>query len=184
VTPEGQPSYAEVAHEAIFRRWRTLRDWIAAEREFLIWRARLEAAFSQWEGTQEHLRNEAVLMGLPLAQAQGWLAKRPDDLPRAHRDFIELSMQRAAQELKQKERFRQLARRTVVAALVLVSALAAFSVGSPVGRKLIFLLMLVRHCNRLLGFTYDLLAIVVATRPRPDSLRLLRRVIPDCKEKR
>src|SRR5258706_6803783 len=31
-------TYAEVAHEAIFRRWDKLRDWIAAEREFLAWR--------------------------------------------------------------------------------------------------------------------------------------------------
>src|SRR5262249_17928058 len=39
-TPEGGETYAEVAHEAIFRRWGKLRDWIAAEREFLENRAR------------------------------------------------------------------------------------------------------------------------------------------------
>ena len=33
-TPESGETYAEVAHEAIFRRWHKLRDWIAAEREF------------------------------------------------------------------------------------------------------------------------------------------------------
>jgi hypothetical protein len=43
-TPEGGETYAEVAHEAIFRRWDTLRNWIAAEREFLAWRTGLEAA--------------------------------------------------------------------------------------------------------------------------------------------
>ena len=43
-TPEGGETYAEVAHEAIFRRWDKLRDWIAAEREFLAWRSGLEAA--------------------------------------------------------------------------------------------------------------------------------------------
>ena len=42
-TPEGGETYAEVAHEAIFRRWGKLRDWIAAEREFLAWRTGLEA---------------------------------------------------------------------------------------------------------------------------------------------
>ncbi len=31
-TPESGETYAEVAHEAIFRRWHKLRDWIAAER--------------------------------------------------------------------------------------------------------------------------------------------------------
>src|SRR5262249_45824896 len=34
-TPERGDTYAEVAHEAIFRRWDKLRNWIAAEREFL-----------------------------------------------------------------------------------------------------------------------------------------------------
>src|SRR5207237_6518636 len=43
-TPEGGETYAEVAHEAIFRRWDKLRYWIAAEREFLAWRNGLEAA--------------------------------------------------------------------------------------------------------------------------------------------
>jgi TIR domain len=42
-TPEGSETCAEVAHEAIFRRWGKLRDWIAAEREFLAWRTGLEA---------------------------------------------------------------------------------------------------------------------------------------------
>src|SRR5262245_57568213 len=29
-TPEGAETYAEVAHEAIFRRWAKLREWIAS----------------------------------------------------------------------------------------------------------------------------------------------------------
>src|SRR4029077_3304731 len=33
-TPEGGETCAEMAHEAIFRRWDKLRNWIAAEREF------------------------------------------------------------------------------------------------------------------------------------------------------
>src|SRR5262249_34711138 len=44
VTTETGETYAEVAHEAIFRRWGKLREWIAAEREFLAWRTSLEAA--------------------------------------------------------------------------------------------------------------------------------------------
>jgi hypothetical protein len=44
-TPESGEPYAEVAHEAIFRRWHKLRDWIAAEREFRLEnRARSRAA--------------------------------------------------------------------------------------------------------------------------------------------
>jgi hypothetical protein len=40
VTTETGETYAEVAHEAIFRRWGKLREWIAAA-EFLAWRSGL-----------------------------------------------------------------------------------------------------------------------------------------------
>jgi hypothetical protein len=59
-----------VAHEAIFRRWDKLREWIAAEREFLAWRSGLEAGRRAWQATPDGSKNDAVLMGLPLAQAQ------------------------------------------------------------------------------------------------------------------
>jgi formylglycine-generating enzyme required for sulfatase activity len=91
-TPEGGETYAEVAHEAIFRRWDRLRNWIAAEREFLAWRTGLEAARRAWQATLDSLKNEdALLMGAALTQAQSWLAKRRDDLPVIDRDFIDQS---------------------------------------------------------------------------------------------
>ena len=91
-TPEGGETYAEVAHETIFRRWDKLRNWIAAEREFLAWRTGLEAARRAWQATLDTLKNEdALLMGAALTQAQSWLAKRRDDLPVIDRDFIDQS---------------------------------------------------------------------------------------------
>ena len=73
-TPEGGETYAEVAHEAIFRRWDKLRDWIAAEREFLAWRSGLEAARRAGKRRPTVRRDDALLMGAPLTQAQSWLA--------------------------------------------------------------------------------------------------------------
>jgi formylglycine-generating enzyme required for sulfatase activity len=90
-TPESGETYAEVAHEAIFRRWDKLRNWIAAEREFLAWRTGLEAARRAWQGTPDNLKNDALLMGAALTQAQSWLTKRRDDLPVIERDFIDQS---------------------------------------------------------------------------------------------
>jgi formylglycine-generating enzyme required for sulfatase activity len=97
-TPEGGETYAEVAHEAIFRRWDKLRDWIAAEREFLAWRTGLEAARRAWQATPNSSKTDALLMGAALRQAQNWLAKRRGDLPVAHRDFIDQSTKRERQE--------------------------------------------------------------------------------------
>jgi formylglycine-generating enzyme required for sulfatase activity len=92
-TPEGGETYAEVAHEAIFRRWDTVRDWIAAERQFLAWRTGLEAAQRAWRATSDSCKGDALLMGAALTQAQSWLSKRKADLPVVDRDFIDQSTQ-------------------------------------------------------------------------------------------
>ena len=133
-TPEGGETYAEVAHEAIFKRWSKLRQWIAAEREFLSWRSRLEGARRSWEAAPAHACNDALLMGLALGEAQQWLARRAEDLPKADRTFIEKSVDRELHEREERERERaqreRLRRRMLqvaVAALVIVTGLAGFS---------------------------------------------------------
>jgi formylglycine-generating enzyme required for sulfatase activity len=93
-TSEAGETYAEVAHEAIFRRWDKLRNWIAAEREFLAWRTGLEAARRAWQKTLDSSKNDALLMGAALTQGQSWFAKRRDDLPVIDQDFIDQSSRR------------------------------------------------------------------------------------------
>jgi len=93
-TPEGKEAYAEVAHEAVFRRWGKLRDWIAAEREFLAWKTGLESARRAWQGTSDSSKDDALLMGVALAQAQSWLGKRRADLLVVDRNFIDQSTKR------------------------------------------------------------------------------------------
>ena len=117
--PEARETYAEVAHEAIFRRWEKLREWIAAEREFLAWRSGLEAARRVWQATPDPSKNDALLMGHALALAQSWHTKRAEDIPTADRAFI-LQGRKAA-------RHRKLRVRALVGVLVaaLVAALVA-----------------------------------------------------------
>jgi formylglycine-generating enzyme required for sulfatase activity len=114
VTTEAAETYAEVAHEAIFRRWDKLREWIAAERDFLTWRSGLEGARRSWEKTPKPDKNEALLMGFALTQAQNWLARRSGDLPQANRTFIVESRKQA--------RRRNLRGQALVGALVAVMA--------------------------------------------------------------
>ena len=111
-------TYAEVAHEAIFRRWDKLRQWIAEEREFLVWRSSLESARRAWQAAPQHSKHDAVLMGLPLAQAQRWLNERPGDIPPADRDFI-VQSSAAAQR-------RRLRVQALVAAVALGEAVIIF----------------------------------------------------------
>jgi len=87
----GETTYAEVAHEAIFRRWDRLREWIAAEREFLAWRSGLEAARRAFAATPDQSKNDALLMGFALAQAKRWVTKRREDLSADDRKFIDQS---------------------------------------------------------------------------------------------
>jgi formylglycine-generating enzyme required for sulfatase activity len=111
VTADNGLTYAEVAHETIFRRWSKLREWIAAEREFLAWRTGLEAAHRAWEATPDDSKNDPPLTGFPLAQAERWLAKRFKDIPEADRNLIALS-----RKMMQRQRLRV---QTLVGALAL-----------------------------------------------------------------
>jgi len=116
-TPEAGETYAEVAHEAIFRRWTKLKEWIAAEREFLAWRSGLEADRRAWEKTADNDKNDALLMGFALTQAQNWLGRRSGDIPEADRTFIAQSRKAA----RRRERRVQ----ALVGVLVAVVALGA-----------------------------------------------------------
>jgi formylglycine-generating enzyme required for sulfatase activity len=93
-TPEGGETYAEVAHEAIFRRWDKLREWTAGEREFLAWKTGLEAARRAWQATPDDSKSDALLMGAALTQARSWWTKRGEDLTVGDRDFIDQSRRR------------------------------------------------------------------------------------------
>ena len=99
VTPETGETYAEVAYETIFHRWDKLRDWIVEEREFLIWKASLEAAWRTWRAAPANSKSDVLLVGFPLVQAHRWLTLRAQDIPTAGREFIVLS-RRMAQRRK------------------------------------------------------------------------------------
>jgi formylglycine-generating enzyme required for sulfatase activity len=113
-------TYAEVAHEAIFRRWDKLQQWIDVEREFLAWRSSLEAARHTWETAATEQKNGALLLGLSLAKAQSWRAKRGVDLPLRDTEFIDLSIQRD-QKVQRRQRYMSAA--VLALGIVIVSVL-------------------------------------------------------------
>jgi formylglycine-generating enzyme required for sulfatase activity len=121
-TPEGGETYAEVAHEAVFRRWGKMHDWIAVEREFLAWRTGLEAARRAWRATPDSSKSDALLMGAALTQAQSWRGKRSEDLSAVDREFID-------QSAKRESKARARARRAQVAIYVLLGGIILGLVG-------------------------------------------------------
>jgi hypothetical protein len=100
ITEESGETYVEVAHEAIFRSWPRLRHWLDGEREFLIWRAGIETAYSAWQRTPARSKKDALLVGLALAEAESWFAKRTNDLNVSIHQYIHLSKRRALRKQK------------------------------------------------------------------------------------
>jgi tetratricopeptide (TPR) repeat protein len=100
----GLEQTVEVAHEALISHWSTLRAWINEDREFLLWRQRLDMLLTEWERAEES--DEALLRGPLLTEAQKWFDQRSQDLSDQERKFISAS--RALRErLVREERERQ-----------------------------------------------------------------------------
>ena len=80
----------EVVHEALILNWVRFRQWIEDDWTFRSWQERLRASMRHWEAAQQN--EGALLHGITLAEAEGWLAEREADLSQAERTFIQASI--------------------------------------------------------------------------------------------
>ncbi|TWF92867.1 hypothetical protein FHU35_16149 [Saccharopolyspora dendranthemae] len=96
-----------LTHQALIDHWPRLRDWLTEDADFLSWRAKL---------TDLH-DSGGVLRDAPLAEAESWLAARPDDIPEAQRQFVRRS---TAAQTRDRRRWRNIT--AVVSVLALVAA--------------------------------------------------------------
>lgn len=112
----------EVAHEALFRTWERLRLWLDEDREFLLWRQRLQLSLADW--TQAEQDPSILLRGTPLAVARRWAEERPHDLRETERNFIAASdsAQKKEQVARERLRRRVLLISTAAAAVFLLAA--------------------------------------------------------------
>jgi tetratricopeptide (TPR) repeat protein len=106
----------EVAHEALIRNWAELRRWIDKDREFLLWRQRLDLFLSEWQRSGENAG--AQLTGIYLEEGKRWLRQRGEDLNDEQRRFIGAS----ARTLAVSTRWRHVL--LVAASILVLSALA------------------------------------------------------------
>jgi hypothetical protein len=93
----------EVSHEALIRSWARLQGWLKADREFLLWRERFRAVKADWQGKS---KDDRLLLRDPLlTEAEGWLAKRGDQLIEDDHLYIQVSAAlRAREEQVENER--------------------------------------------------------------------------------
>ncbi|HYC66164.1 MAG TPA: TIR domain-containing protein [Reyranellaceae bacterium] len=89
---DGGERIVEVAHEALLRKWPLLRNWLDEEREFLIGKARLELALQEWQAAPAAAKPDALLTGLQLDRAAGWLGDHAEALSADERGYIEASL--------------------------------------------------------------------------------------------
>lgn len=122
----------EIAHEALIRNWMQLRRWMDEDRAFRLWQDRLRGSADHWRATGED--EGALLRGAPLAEAQRWLAERPESLSPAEQEFIlagealrERERSRRRQERLARERLRQRITGAALAGLAFALALAVFA---------------------------------------------------------
>jgi hypothetical protein len=80
----------EVVHEALIRGWGKLRDWMDEDRTFRAWQERLRNSLEQWSIADED--EGALLRGLPLTEAEGWVTDRREFLSQRELTFIQKSI--------------------------------------------------------------------------------------------
>ncbi len=109
---------AELAHEALISAWSRLGKWLEEDRVFRLWQERLRTTMATWLVSDKD--EGALLRGRPLAEAEGWLDERGDQLGHQERAFIVESRALRIQRERQHEaelRSRESARRRIIAGL-------------------------------------------------------------------
>jgi type II secretory pathway predicted ATPase ExeA len=76
----------DLVHEALIEKWKTLRDWVDADRPFLVWREQLRTLQSFGRGDEVVLLN-----GHLLRESRRWLRERAGDLTPDQREYIAAS---------------------------------------------------------------------------------------------
>jgi WD40 repeat protein len=117
VTEKGASSDAhaaiEVAHEALIRRWKELRQWIEDNRASMRTRDRLAEAAKEWAVARPEDKDDYLYSGARLAVSREWAAMHRDELNPIEVAFLAASeaaeRQREQDELENERRLREAA---------------------------------------------------------------------------
>jgi formylglycine-generating enzyme required for sulfatase activity len=124
----------ELIHDTLIVFWGRLHGWVEDAREFRAWQERFRWQVVQWNDIGKG--DAELLPGYALAQAEEWLAKRPDDFGPQDRELIGASQayrDRAALA-REKARRRQLLASWLVAAIAIVVVIAFYVVGTAAAK--------------------------------------------------
>ncbi|MEM7670486.1 MAG: hypothetical protein AAF317_15335, partial [Pseudomonadota bacterium] len=128
IRQEDDARNVEVAHEALLRKWPRLRGWLDEAREFLSGKQQLERDLADWTRADAGVKRDALLTGLKLTRARGWISERPHQLSDAERAFISASIDAEEAEANRKARLRRIITVSSVAAAVILAIATGFSI--------------------------------------------------------
>lgn len=100
----------EFAHQALIDHWPRLRDWLAADREFLHWLHETERHAAEWD--QASRDRGMLLRGRALAYAQHWVHARGESVPPSVHAYVAAASARSRRDRR--------VRRSVLASLAVV----------------------------------------------------------------
>ncbi|MFQ5856208.1 MAG: trypsin-like peptidase domain-containing protein, partial [Anaerolineae bacterium] len=118
----------EIIHDALLQQWSRLKHWTAEQREFYLWRQRLDERLQEWE--EKKYDDGALLLGALLAEAERWLAERPEELNQKEKAYVQKSTDLRIREDAARERSRK---RRIRAMIVLSAIFLAMAVVAGVG---------------------------------------------------
>ena len=87
--PDGNET-VEIIHEALIQQWVRLKDWLESDRAFRIWQETLRASIRLWQSA--NCDQGGFLRGVPLDQAEIWLAERCQVLSEVEKNYIQRSI--------------------------------------------------------------------------------------------
>lgn len=116
---ENEEETVEIIHEALIQKWGRFRDWINANREFIIWRSYLRHTIKAWE--KEGKDESMLLRGRRLEQSREYLENYKGQLEDT-KEFVQISTN------KQKEREAKAKRRQKNLILAISTITAIFAV--------------------------------------------------------
>lgn len=81
----------EVAHDALFRHWDVLAQWLSDDRGYLVVKAQVEREAAALDDPELEREEDAYLTGFRLARAEDLVAHRPEMLSERDRAFVDKS---------------------------------------------------------------------------------------------
>ncbi len=118
--PQGKVTVS-VAHEALLREWKRVKEWLKENREFLRMRDRLDASLRLWQSRGKQ-KDDLLGPGLPLAEGEKLASDFEPSLSREQIEYIQASTLERKRRKKVQERIRY----AVMAAITVLAIVAGF----------------------------------------------------------